>query len=168
MVLENLFYVIEAVGKNGVHFNAYKIRTMVQNADQDFGRLIEENGVDGIGKIVDDPRIRGWGRFMRKWGIDESPQLYNILKGEMGIAGIRPRTEEAWSYLPEELKGLALKYKPGFFTPSYSKPEVRDVHELIELEMDYLRQKEISPIRTNIKLTLKIVYNVIFKGLRSR
>ena len=127
MGLENLFYVKEAVGQNGIPIKVYKIRTMMPNAELEFRKLANDNGMDGLGKIVDDPRITKIGRVLRKYGIDELPQIYNLLKREMSIVGIRPRSEEDWSYLPRELKEHALKYRPGWFTPAYSEVMVKDV-----------------------------------------
>ena len=156
------------MGKDGIPINVYKIRTMVKDAELKQRDLIEKNGYDGLGKIVDDPRITGIGRVLRRMGVDELPQIYNILRGEMSIVGIRPRSEEDWSYLPNDLREHALRYKPGLFTPAYSEVDVKNMEELARIEMDYLRRKDKSPIRTDTGYLLKIVFNFIFKGVRSR
>ncbi len=168
MGLEDLFYVRQGLGQNGIPIDVYKIRTMVLNAECDFEALAQENGVDGLGKIVGDPRITKLGKFLRRYGIDELPQIYNIIKGEMGLVGIRPRSEEDWAYFPKGLKEHALRYKPGWFTPAYSEVNVDSTKKLVEIEMSYLQQKDINAIRTDVIIFLRIIMNFVFRGVRSR
>lgn len=168
MGIEKLFYVKKAVGKSGVPISIYKIRTMIPNAELEFRNLANSNAVDGLGKIVDDPRVTKLGRILRRYGIDELPQIYNLLRGEISLVGIRPRSEEDWSYLPIELKEHALKYRPGWFTPAYSKVQIKNVDEQVEIERDYLRKKDGCPIKTDTEYLLKIAFNFIFRGVRSR
>jgi exopolysaccharide biosynthesis polyprenyl glycosylphosphotransferase len=89
------------VGENGVVFNMYKFRTMVTEAEQ-LRHLVEQYDEDGnlIHKPVDDPRVTRIGRFLRRTSLDELPQLFNILKGEMSLVGPRPEM----SYLVERYK----------------------------------------------------------------
>jgi len=91
-----VIYSQKRVGRYGKIFNMYKFRSMIQNADESFhahhieayanGSLDLENG----NKILDDPRVTKIGKFIRRTSIDELPQLYNVLKGEMSIIGPRP------------------------------------------------------------------------------
>ncbi|MBU2639236.1 MAG: sugar transferase [Nanoarchaeota archaeon] len=166
-MLEDLFYTTTKVGKNGKPFTFRKIRTMVKDASSDRCRLIQENGRDSLGKIVEDPRIIPGRRFLRRYGIDELPQFYNVLKGEMALVGIRPRTEEEWSVDPEELKEMALEFKPGLVSPPYAYKNLEEVGGSIAVEMDYLRQKEQHPIQTDIKYFFRVMYNILFRGTRS-
>lgn len=79
------------VGKNGKEFKMYKFRSMVVDAEDRLKELLKENEMDGpVFKIADDPRITRVGKFIRKTSIDELPQLFNILKGDMSIVGPRP------------------------------------------------------------------------------
>lgn len=78
-------------GLNGRHFNVHKFRTMVVNAEELKKTLMDANEVDGpVFKIKKDPRITGIGAFLRKTSLDELPQLFNVLKGEMSLVGPRP------------------------------------------------------------------------------
>ncbi|MDD5005693.1 MAG: sugar transferase [Candidatus Omnitrophica bacterium] len=87
----SVFYVSRRYGKKGEPFNLYKFRTMNINADSMLETLRNKNEKDGpIFKIKDDPRISKIGRFLRKYSLDELPQLWNVLKGEMSIVGPRP------------------------------------------------------------------------------
>jgi len=86
-----VIYRQQRVGKNGKLFHMYKFRSMRQDADRMLDKLWDKNEADGIAfKIHDDPRVTRLGRFLRKYSIDELPQLFNVLKGEMSLVGPRP------------------------------------------------------------------------------
>jgi exopolysaccharide biosynthesis polyprenyl glycosylphosphotransferase len=79
------------IGKNGVPFTIYKFRSMVANAEQLLGKLLDKNDTTGaMFKMKDDPRVTKIGRFIRRTSIDELPQLINVLKGNMSLVGPRP------------------------------------------------------------------------------
>ena len=81
----------QRVGRNGKLFKMYKFRTMCPDAEQKLKDLMEHNEKDGpVFKMKNDPRITRVGKFLRKTSIDELPQLFNVLKGEMSIVGPRP------------------------------------------------------------------------------
>ncbi|MBN1460357.1 MAG: sugar transferase [Armatimonadetes bacterium] len=108
-----VFYKQQRVGKNGRRFGMYKFRTMVVNADQLLDRLKDKNEKNKNGqlfKMKDDPRITRVGRFLRKWSLDEVPQIINVIKGEMSWVGPRPPLpREVENYESEHycrLKGL--------------------------------------------------------------
>lgn len=86
-----VFYLQKRIGKGGRPFGMYKFRSMVANADAIRDRLAEDNEADGpIFKMRNDPRITPVGRFMRRYSLDEFPQLINVFKGEMSLVGPRP------------------------------------------------------------------------------
>lgn len=86
-----VFYRAERAGKKGRPFFCYKFRTMIANADHHKDRLRSQNEREGATfKINDDPRITRLGRFLRRYSLDELPQLFNILKGDMSLVGPRP------------------------------------------------------------------------------
>ena len=81
----------DRIGKNGKVFRMYKLRSMVENAELLKKKLIKENEMSGpMFKIKDDPRVTKVGKFIRKTSIDELPQLFNVLKGDMSLVGPRP------------------------------------------------------------------------------
>ena len=83
-------YVQERIGKNGRKFKFYKFRSMVPNADKMLDSILEKNEMEGPAfKMKNDPRITRVGRFIRKTSIDELPQLWNVLKGDMSLVGER-------------------------------------------------------------------------------
>lgn len=109
-----IFYIQKRVGLKGNQFNFYKFRSMVQNADQLKEQLLSRNEVkDGIiFKIKQDPRITKIGRFLRRYSLDELPQLFNVLKGDMSLVGPRPPTpDEVAQYSHEHMQRLSIR--PG-------------------------------------------------------
>lgn len=79
------------IGRDGKEFTFYKFRSMIPNAEAKLPELLESNEMEGpVFKMKDDPRITRFGRFIRRTSIDELPQLWNVLRGEMSIVGPRP------------------------------------------------------------------------------
>ena len=112
-----IIFVQKRIGKNGKEFDFYKFRSMVPNADEILFKLMEENEeirkeYQENKKLKDDPRITKVGKFIRRFSIDELPQLINVLKGDMTLIGNRP-------YLPREKADMGkyfndiVKTKPG-------------------------------------------------------
>ncbi len=86
-----VFYDWNVVGRNKKPFRSWKFRTMMRGADERKDELLEKNEMQGpVFKIKDDPRILPFGRWLRKWSIDETPQLFSVLKGDMSLVGPRP------------------------------------------------------------------------------
>jgi len=114
-----VFYTSPRVGKGGRHFPFFKFRSMVVNANELKERLREQNESDGrLFKMRHDPRITKFGRFIRKFSVDELPQLWNVLRGDMNLVGPRPLPEEDLRDMerdPEALYWFELrsKVKPG-------------------------------------------------------
>lgn len=108
-----VFFSQKRVGVNGRIFNIYKFRTMVENAEDLKQDLALQNEVDGpVFKIEKDPRITSIGKFLRKTSLDELPQLFNVLKGEMSLVGPRPPVpSEVVHY--EVWQQRRLSMKPG-------------------------------------------------------
>lgn len=140
---------------------------MEHDADSRWQELVSANGLDELGKPANDDRVIPERRFLRTYGIDELPQLYNIVKREMSLVGIRPKDKKAWSSFPEQHICRALRYKPGFCGIHYARSS-KNFQDVLDAESDYLDQKEKHPISTDIKYFFLILYNILFKGMRSR
>lgn len=124
------------VGLRGRQFNLYKFRTMISGAETLRKDLLIQNEADGpVFKIKDDPRITKVGRFLRKTGLDELPQLINVLKGEMSLIGPRPPLqEETVHYKRWQLRRLSVK--PGLSCFWQIKPERNNIKFEKWMEMD--------------------------------
>ncbi len=136
-------FVQTRVGKDGRHFRLYKFRTMVPNAEQELGRYLQENEVDGpVFKMRNDPRITRFGRFLRRCGLDELPQLWNVLRGEMSLVGPRPGLpREVAQYSAYDRRRLAVK--PGLTCYWQIQPRRNSLpfQEWMALDMRYLREQ---------------------------
>lgn len=134
-----VFYSQVRLGKNGKEFRMWKFRSMVANADQLVDKLIEQNEVtDAMFKIKEDPRITKVGHVLRKYSIDELPQLYNILKGEMSLVGPRPPLpREVAEYTPHDMQRL--RVIPGA-TGLWQVSGRSDVgfEDMVELDIEYI------------------------------
>ncbi len=128
------------LGRNGRPFMIYKFRTMYPDADQRFRELLDRNEMRGpIFKIKDDPRIIPGGRFMRRTHLDELPQFWNVLRGEMSLVGTRPPTpDEAASYRNHHFRRLSMR--PGLtgLWQLNGNGAVADFEDIVELDCRYI------------------------------
>ncbi len=161
---EDIFFIKESLGKEGKPIRIYKFRTMVKNADK-MDNIIAQ--YDSYGNPIKDPRITPLGRFMRKVWIDELPQLFSILKGDIKLVGIRPMRESDWERYPEDLKEKALKFKPGLMGVQYATLRKEDFQEHIKFFHTYLDMKIDRPFLTDLYFFFRILYYIFFKGVRS-
>jgi len=122
----SVFYSHCRLGKNGREFHLYKFRTMVEDADEILYKKDKEllkKFKEGDWKLEDDPRITRWGKILRNLTIDEFPQLFNVLKGEMSIVGprayIKKEIEEQTKKYPRTKKWMKTIFsvKPGITGP---------------------------------------------------
>jgi exopolysaccharide biosynthesis polyprenyl glycosylphosphotransferase len=109
-----VFFLQERIGRNKRRFNIYKFRTMVPNAEQLMPSLSKRNEVSGpVFKIRNDPRITPIGRFLRRSSIDELPQLFNVLKGDMSLVGPRPLPVRDYEGFNEDWQRRRFSVRPG-------------------------------------------------------
>ena len=136
-------FVQERVGRNGKPFRFYKFRSMVPNAEDKLEDLLDQNEMDGPAfKIRKDPRITRVGRFIRKTSLDELPQLFNILRGDMSIVGPRPALpREVEEYDDYQLQRLLVQ--PGLTCYWQIQPKRNSLSfdEWIELDIKYIRER---------------------------
>lgn len=136
-------YTQDRVGKNGKVFKFYKLRSMVPNADQMLDSLLDQNEMEGPAfKISDDPRITRVGRFIRKTCIDELPQLWNILKGDMSFVGPRPPLpREVEQY--DEYQFGRLAVTPGLTCYWQIQPNRNSLtcDEWFEMDLKYIEER---------------------------
>lgn len=146
----------ERIGKNGRRFKMYKFRSMVVNAEKLLYKLKSKNEMSGpMFKMKEDPRVTSVGKFIRKTSIDELPQLFNVLKGEMSLVGPRPN-------LPAEVAKFnawqkqKLLVKPGL-TCYWQVMGRSDIgfEEWMKLDVKYIRERSII-------LDLKLIFKTFF------
>ena len=155
------------VGFNKEIISVYKIRTMHPYSEFLQEYLFDKYGTKDGDKIENDFRVTRWGKFFRKYWIDEIPMLLNLVKGDLKIIGVRPLSRHKFYTYPDDLQRERVNYKPGLIPPYYADlPETQE--EFFESEKKYLRQYQENPLKTDLKYLGKFIYNIIFKGVRSK
>lgn len=150
-------YKQERVGKGGRHFYIYKFRTMVVDAEKDGVPQLEQN---------DDPRLTAFGKHLRKKHLDELPQLFNVLKGDMSFVGYRPERQYFIDKIMEVNPDYELLFvsKPGItslatilngYTDTLDKMLIR-----LQMDLNYLKNR-------SLLLDAKIVYKTVVAQLNS-
>lgn len=128
-------------GLNGHPFSMFKFRTMVSNAEQLKQELEFLNEMTGpVFKVTNDPRVTPVGRFLRKWSIDELPQLWNIFRGEMSLVGPRPLPVDEVARFDDLAHRRRLSVKPGLtcLWQVSGRSNVRDFEEWVRLDLEYI------------------------------
>ena len=150
------------IGHNGKEFKMYKFRSMIHDAESQLASLLKHNEVSGaMFKMKDDPRITKIGKFIRKTSIDELPQLYNVLKGEMSVVGPRPPLRrELQMYTPYQTQRLLVT--PGC-TGLWQCSQRNSVgfEEMVELDLDYIKRRS---LKLDLEIIFKTIIVVLFKN----
>ena len=150
------------VGRNGRIFNMYKFRSMYVDAEERKKELMDQNEMNGLMfKMENDPRITPIGRFMRKTSLDEFPQFYNILCGEMSLVGTRPPTLDEFNKYSFSHK-KRLSFRPGLtgLWQVSGRNEITDFDEIVRLDVEYIDN---WTILLDIKILIKTL-GVAFSG----
>lgn len=155
-------FVQDRVGRKGKVFHFYKFRSMVPNAEAKLDELLDQNEMDGpVFKMKEDPRITRVGKLIRKTSIDELPQLFNIVKGDMSIVGPRPALpREVEQY--DEYEWQRLYITPGLTCFWQIQPHRNDLSfdEWLELDLKYLRERSFITDWKIIFLTVRVVFGM--------
>lgn len=161
-----IFYTQDRIGKNGKVFKMYKFRTMDKNADEELTKILntDENRKEEFNKykkLYNDPRVTKTGYFLRKTGLDELPQMLNILKGQMSLVGPRP-------YRPEEQEDMGkyysyiIQYKPGITGISQISGRTRvEFADRLDMDLRYHYRK-------NFLLDLKVLLITMLVTLKRK
>ena len=155
-----IYFKQKRVGKNGRTFEIYKFRSMYMDAEERKKELMQQNEMDGLMfKMKDDPRIIPIGHFIRKYSIDELPQFFNVLKGDMSIVGTRPPTVDEYEQYQVHHRGR-LASKPGItgLWQVSGRNQITDFEEIVELDTDYIMRWSVVE---DIRIILKTVRLVI-------
>jgi lipopolysaccharide/colanic/teichoic acid biosynthesis glycosyltransferase len=145
-----VFFRWPVVGRGGRSLRAYKFRTMVVGADAIKTQLWEQNESTGpVFKMRNDPRVTPVGRILRKYSVDELPQLWSVLKGDMSLVGPRPVLTYEWEHFTSSQKHK-LDVKPGMICLWHLRGQPRDFDEWVRLDLEYIH-------RWSLWLDLKIL-----------
>ena len=151
----SVFFSQKRCGKDNKLFPMYKFRSMVSNAEELLEELMEHNEMDGpVFKIKEDPRITRVGKFIRKTSIDELPQLFNILKGDMSIVGPRPAIpHEVAEYSDYHKQRLLVK--PGLTCIwQVSGRNSIGFEEWMDMDLEYIEKR-------NLWMDIKLIFKTV-------
>lgn len=154
-----VFFGQTRVGKNGRKFTFYKFRSMYKDAEARKKELMASNEVKGLMfKMEDDPRITKVGKFIRKTSIDELPQFWNVLRGDMSLVGTRPPTVDEFEHYEAKHK-CRLSMTPGLtgLWQISGRSDIRDFDEVVRLDMQYIDNWSILKDIKILILTVKVV-----------
>jgi len=163
-----IFFRQKRVGLNGVEFNMLKFRSMYANSDDSIhreaiarymnGQKVSESTITDLSyKSVDDPRITRVGRFLRKTSIDELPQFFNVLRGEMTLVGPRPPLPYEVEFYSQHDR-LRLYGKPGLtgYWQVYGRSRV-PFASMVEMDIDYLQKQSLKEDLKLVFLTVPVM-----------
>jgi lipopolysaccharide/colanic/teichoic acid biosynthesis glycosyltransferase len=142
----SVFYRWQVVGCGGQPFTSYKFRSMIANADALRNELAPRNEMKGpVFKITDDPRVTRVGAWLRRYSLDELPQLYSVLKGDMSLVGPRPPLVTEYEQFSDYQK-LKLAVKPGItcLWQVSGRNQIRDFDDWVRLDLEYVSRWSLS------------------------
>jgi lipopolysaccharide/colanic/teichoic acid biosynthesis glycosyltransferase len=157
---------MKRVGRGGNVFKFYKLRTMHPYAEYLQKSITHQNGLAKNGKMNGDYRVTIWGKYLRKYWIDELPMLINLIKGDLKLFGVRPLSLDYFSRYPKKIQELRTKTKPGLIPPYYVDLP-NSFEEILSSEERYLNEYFRSPFMTDLKYLIQALHNIIFRGKRS-
>ena len=152
----NIFYRWRVVGQGGKPFVSYKFRSMVSNADGLKAKLAASNEMTGpVFKVTNDPRVTRAGKWMRRYSLDELPQLYSVLRGYMSLVGPRPPLASEYQRFTGFQK-QKLSVRPGMtgLWQVNGRNQVNDFDQWVRLDLDYIR-------RWSLGLDLRILFRTV-------
>ena len=164
-----IFFRQKRIGEGGKVFDCYKIRSMYTDAEERKKELMEKNQMTGyMFKMDNDPRVigsgadgtrHGIGWFIRSFSIDELPQFWNVMKGDMSLVGTRPPTVEVWEHYDMHHR-VRMRVRPGItgLWQVSGRNEITDFEEVVRLDQKYIKTWSIW---LDIKILLKTVVVVI-------
>ncbi len=154
-----IFFAQERVGRNGRIFKLYKFRSMYPDAEERKKELMEQNKMKGLMfKMDDDPRIIPVGKFMRRTSLDEFPQFWNVLKGDMSLVGTRPPTVDEYEQYELHHK-MRLATKPGItgMWQVSGRSNIVDFEEVVALDAKYISEWDLGLDMKILWKTLKVL-----------
>jgi lipopolysaccharide/colanic/teichoic acid biosynthesis glycosyltransferase len=155
-----LLFPCDWVGQNDRRFRGYKFRSMEPGAEAMEAQLQDRNEMRGPAfKLTNDPRVTPLGRFMRKYSIDELPQLWSVLKGDLSLVGPRPPREHEFARFTEFQKGK-LAVKPGLtcLWQVEGRHRINDYDEWVERDLEYIRRWSLGLDVSILARTVLVVF----------
>lgn len=155
------------IGLNGQTLRTHKIRSMYPFSEFLQKQVFETQGLANTGKFKDDFRLTEYGRFLRRYWLDELPQVFDWLRGDIKLVGLRATSPHFLSLYPPEFIDLYLRVKPGLIPPIFDD-ETPGFEAIVETEFTYLKAYMRTPIRTDVRYLFATLHKIMLRGVRSR
>lgn len=162
-----LLFKQKRIGFQGKPVYIYKMRTMHPYSEYIHQYVFNKFKLDEKGKIKSDFRVTTWGRFFRKFWIDEIPMWINLLKRDIKLVGVRPLSETFFNTYPDDLRKQRIQCKPGLIPPYYADMP-KSIEEVWQSERNYLSKFSKHPFKTNFLYFFKALNNILFHKAKSR
>ena len=151
---------------DGKIFHTHKIRTMFPFSEFLQKRIFEDHGLASSGKFMNDFRLTEYGRFLRKYWLDELPGIFDWVRGDIKLVGLRATSRHYLSLYPKELYDLYIQIKPGLVPPIFSE-STSGFDQIVKVELTYLQRYREHPVRTDIRYFMQTFKDIVFRGIRS-
>lgn len=159
---------LQRVGYNGEMIGVYKFRTMYAYSEFLQSYVYDRVGLQDGGKMKDDFRVNSWGRFLRRFWLDELPMFLNFFAGDLKFVGVRPLSRHYYSLYTPEMQKLRITVKPGLFPPFYyEKVRPKTIEDVQASERRYIEAYKKAPFRTDCRYFFGAIWNIVFKRARS-
>ena len=155
------------VGLDGRLMHLHKVRTMYPFSEFVQERLYQDHGLSTTGKFRNDFRLTDYGRFLRKYWLDELPQVFDWLRGEVKLVGMRATSPHFLGLYPTALYDLYVQTKPGLIPPIFDA-NTSGFDDIVRIEFDYLEAYQRSPFLTDARCLLKTAHDIVIRGVRSK
>ena len=154
-----ILYPWKVVGRGGRYFTGYKFRTMVRDADALMAKLAAQNEMSGpVFKMKRDPRVTPVGRILRKLSLDELPQLWSVITGDMSLVGPRPPLQTEWvRFEPWQRRKLAVTPGITCLWQAYGRSEITSFDEWVKMDIEYIERWSLALDARILLRTLKVV-----------
>ncbi len=157
---------LKRIGQHGRILDVYKLRTMSLYSEYLQDYIYRTNNLSRNGKFQNDFRVTRWGRFLRRTWLDELRMIYNWLKGDLKLLGVRPLSPHYYNLYDEDLRKKRAQLKCGLIPPFYADMP-QSLEEICQSEERYIDSYLRSPLRTQWRYFWKVFYNIVIKGARS-
>ena len=154
------------VGLDGGNLITHKIRSMFPFSEFIQKQVFESNGLAAAGKISNDFRVTSYGRYLRRYWLDELPQLFDWLHGDIKLVGMRATSHHFLGLYPREFIDLYVQVKPGLIPPLFNE-KTAGFAEIVKVEQQYLQAYLQKPVQTDLVNLYRTLRDIALRGVRS-
>jgi lipopolysaccharide/colanic/teichoic acid biosynthesis glycosyltransferase len=157
---------LEKMALDGEIIRVHKIRTMFPFSEFLQKRIFEEHGLATSGKFQNEFRLTELGKLLRKVWLDELPQIFDWLRGDIKLVGMRATSRQFLTLYPEHFLELYFQVKPGLVPPIFDEA-TNGFDEIVDVELRYLRSYVDQPFLTDVRYFIQTFRDIVFRGIRS-